>query len=396
MRVLLTNFGTTGDVYPHIALATELSRRGHRPTLALSPYFEPLVEEYGLDFLPIGSDLGRIQRDINNAMTVSPEIAGSAEKMNLLFSKLASALPQFFYQLKAAVQNFDVLVSGPMQPAARMVHELTGVPFASVQVEHFGGGGTPAFQQVSRSLINPFRAQLKLPPLSHPLTKDANSPQLALYAMSRHVCPPPVSWPAHHCMTGFFFLDKEGWKPDPELVEFIEAGEPPVVFTFGSMTHEDPNTLTSLLLKAISHVGCRAIIQRGWSGLADRKLPPNVHSIGYVQYSWLFPKAACVVHHGGPGTAGAAFRAGVPQIFVPHAWDQPIWAKLAQGVSCAGPSIPYTELSFRNLSAAIASTLANHHYYQSAAQLSINIRAELGVQKARQLIERLLDRIGLS
>jgi sterol 3beta-glucosyltransferase len=97
------------------------------------------------------------------------------------------------------------------------------------------------------SLINPFRAEYGLPPLRHPLTHDANSPQLALYAMSRHVFPPPPGWPAHYHMTGYFFLDDESYRPDPALAEFLKEGEPPVVITFGSMTHDDPEAITELL-----------------------------------------------------------------------------------------------------------------------------------------------------
>jgi sterol 3beta-glucosyltransferase len=236
---------------------------------------------------------------------------------------------------------------------------------------------------------------MRLRPLRNPLTVDANSPQLALYAMSRHVFRPPTDWPPHNHVTGFFFLDDEQWQPDAELVEFLEAGEPPVVFTFGSMTHEDPGAVTDLVLDVVSRVGCRAILHRGWSGLGREQMPPNVHLIGYVPYAWLFPRAACVVHHGGPGTAGAVFRAGVPHVFVPHAWDQPVWAKLAQELKCAGAPIPYTELSRERLETAITRTLATPHYYQAATALGEKIQTEQGVQKARQLIERLLDKIGL-
>src|SRR6185503_2604975 len=171
----------------------------------------------------------------------------------------------------------------------------------------------------------------------HPLTHDANSPQLALYAMSRHVFPPPPDWPAHYQMTGYFFFDDSSYEPYPELLEFLAAGEPPVVITFGSMTHDDPEAITELLLEAVGKVGCRTIIQQGWSGLAKREMPPGVHAAGFVPHAWLFPHASCVVHHGGPGTAAAAFRAGIPSIFVPHTFDQPIWADLAHDLGTVAP-----------------------------------------------------------
>jgi sterol 3beta-glucosyltransferase len=395
MRVVLTNFGTTGDVHPYVSLAVELQRHGHQPVLALSPYFESLVSHFGLEFIAVGPDLQQLQNDINQAMIARPEMSDSVDQMHALFAPLASALPSMFVELRDACKAADVLISGPMQPAARMVHELTGLPFVSVQVEHFGGGGTPAFQQATVSLINPFRGQWGLPPLRDPLTTDANSPQLALYAMSRHVSPPPADWPPHYHMTGYFFLDNEGWQPDPALAEFIAAGEPPVVLTFGSMTHGDPRALTELMLEAVHRAGCRAIIQHGWSGLGGRDLPHNLYALGYVAYDWLFPRSACVVHHGGPGTAASVFRAGVPSLFVPHAWDQPIWADLAQGLGCAGPAIPFSRLTAERLAAAIAATLNTPHYHLAAAALGQKIRAEQGVKMARRLIEELVYKVGL-
>src|SRR5262249_10309117 len=161
-----------------------------------------------------------------------------------------------------------------------MIHEVTGIPFVSIQVSHFGEAGTSALQQASASLINPFRSQLGLPPLLSPLTIDANSPQLALYAMSRHVQPPKFDWPHHYFMTGYFFLDNEQWRPSDELRDFVERGDPPVVITFGSMAHEDPEALTLLIVKSIDSVRRRAVIQHGWSGLGQQHLPSNIFATG--------------------------------------------------------------------------------------------------------------------
>lgn len=392
MRAILTNFGTTGDFLPYLALAVELRRHGHQPVLAYPPYYAWLAERYGMEFISIGPDLQTIQSNIIVAMHTMPD---TVEEMCALFAPLALALPQMYHELRAACRDADVLISGPMQPASRMVHETTGIPFVSSQENHFGGGGTPAFQQATASLINPFRAQFGLRPLCHPVTHDANSPQLALYAMSRHISPPPIDWPAHYHMTGFFFLDDDAWQPDPELAAFMAAGEPPVVVTFGSMAHDDPGALTDLILEAIRRAGCRAVIQQGWSGLAQQKLPPNIYAVGYVPHTWLFPRAACIVHHGGPGTAAAAFRAGVPSVFVPHTFDQPVWAALAHDLGYAGPPIPYQELTAARLGAAITMTLATPRYYQLAAEISQKIWSEQGVQKARHSIEQLVYKIGL-
>jgi sterol 3beta-glucosyltransferase len=392
MRAVVTNFGSTGDVQPYLALAVELHRHGHQPVLVFPPNFASLNDRLGLEYISIGPNLQNIQGDIIAALQTNSD---SADQMYSLFTPLVTALPEMFRILSEACQSADILISGPMQPASRMIHELTAIPFISVQENHFGGGGSLAFQQASASLINPFRARYGLPPLRSPLTQDANSPQLALYAMSRHVCQPPPDWPEHHYMTGYFFLDGEQGVPDAGLAQFISSGDPPVTFTFGSMTHDDPKRVTAILLEAIRMADCRAVIQKGWSGLGGLPLPPNAYVTEFAPHAWLFPLSACVVHHGGAGTSAAAFRAGVPAVFVPHNFDQPVWGELAYEMGLTVKPIPIQELSAERLANALKTVLTTPAYEQAAGAIREKIRGEHGVKRARELIEELVEKIGL-
>lgn len=394
MRAIVTNFGSAGDVQPYLALIMELRRHGHDVAFAFSPQFAPMIERHGVEFIPVGPDFQKVQYDIITTAVARPDIANSADQIYALFEPLVAALPQMFEELREACRNADVLISGPLQPASRMIHELTGIPFVSIQEAHFGGGGTLAYEQATGSLINPFRKRYGLPPLRHPLTHDANSPQLGLYAISRHVLPPPPHWPGHYHMVGYFFFDDESFRPDPALVRFIQAGDLPVVISFGSMVHHDPEAITDLLLEAVHRAGCRAIIQQGWSGLARRALPDSLFPAGFVPHNYLFLHAACIIHHGGGGTAAAAFRAGAPSIFVPHAADQPMWAQLAHEMGCTAPPIPFLALTADRLAEAITTTLATPRYAQAIAALGHKVRAEQGVKRASQLIEQFLSSIG--
>jgi UDP:flavonoid glycosyltransferase YjiC (YdhE family) len=400
MKAILTNFGSTGDIQPFVALALELRRHGHHPVLALSPAFAEHVRRQGLDFAPIGPDLRTVQDSINHSMIASPSVTDSASRLLGLFGPLAEALPRMFEELREVSRGADVLISGRMQPAARMVHDLTQVPFVSIHVEHSGGteggsGGSPAFQEAVRATINPLRARLGLPPFPNPLV-DGNSPQLVLYANSRHVRQVPAGQPSHFHFTGYFFLEDEAFTPEPALASFLAAGEPPVVMTFGSMPYEDPEAMTDIFLGAAERAGRRAIIQQGWASLARRTLPPTVITAGVVPHSWLFPRAAAVVHHGGAGTTASAFRAGVPQVLVPHAYDQFVWADIAHQLGCAAPPLPLPQLSAQSLGEALRALLASPRARETATTLGERIRAEQGVLKARQLIEALVERVGLS
>ena len=54
MRIVLSSFGTLGDIHPLIALALELQRRGHLPVLAVPELFRPKIVSLGLEFAPVG------------------------------------------------------------------------------------------------------------------------------------------------------------------------------------------------------------------------------------------------------------------------------------------------------------------------------------------------------
>src|SRR6266496_2551823 len=57
-RIVITTFGSFGDVHPYIPIALELKRRGHRPVIATLPYYKEKFESLGLEFSPVRPDIG--------------------------------------------------------------------------------------------------------------------------------------------------------------------------------------------------------------------------------------------------------------------------------------------------------------------------------------------------
>lgn len=110
-----------------------------------------------------------------------------------------------------------------------------------------------------------------------------------------------------------------------ELVTFLEAGEPPVYFGFGSMPA--PRDLGQVMIEAARELGHRAIVSRGWAGLSPLDDEPDRLSIGEVNQQALFRRVAAVVHHGGAGTTTTAAQAGAPQVIIPQRYDQHYWAQ---------------------------------------------------------------------
>jgi UDP:flavonoid glycosyltransferase YjiC (YdhE family) len=394
VRTVLTNLGSLGNIQPFLALGAELRRYGYDPVFALAPQYGDYVRKLDFEFVPVGWEID--YQNLQKRDTAS-ELRGG-DPLHLFrksLGTLSAMLPEMYAQLNHVCRRADLLLSGHLQPVSRIIHELTRIPFVSVHTSHFGGLQPPTFRQTACAIINPFRAKCGLPPVQDPIHTDANSDQLALYAMSRYLRPPGPNWPSHYHVTGFFFLPEEGLDPDPGLTAFVEAGPPAVVFTFSSIVHEDPRAITELLLEALDGLDCRAVILSGWSRLGGAvKMPPWVHVAPFVQHSWLFPRAACVVHAGGSGTTAMTLRSGIPAIVVPHVGDQPIWAELVRGIGCAKYVLPYQGLNARQLREALSHTLNDPFLYRNAASMAVKIREEQGVASARRLIDQLVFRAG--
>ena len=110
-----------------------------------------------------------------------------------------------------------------------------------------------------------------------------------------------------------------------ELEAFLDAGEPPVYFGFGSM--RAPQDVSQVIIKTARALGRRAIVSRGWADLSLVDNEPDCLAIDEVNQQALFKRVAAVVHHGGAGTTTAVALAGAPQVVVPQLYDQHYWAQ---------------------------------------------------------------------
>jgi rhamnosyltransferase subunit B len=88
-----------------------------------------------------------------------------------------------------------------------------------------------------------------------------------------------------------------------------------------------------------------------------------------VPLSKLLPQAAALVHHGGIGTTAEAFRAGVPQLITPFAWDQfDNGARIAS--LGAGLVVPVAGLSPRKLARSLDALITSDGIRTRCAQIA--------------------------
>ena len=206
-----------------------------------------------------------------------------------------------------------------------------------------------------------------------------------LLGVSPTLVPRPRDWPASVAITGYWFGPPDpDFTPDPGLVGFLDAGEPPVYVGFGSMLGFDRAHVLAIVLEALD--GRRALLHTGWSGFGDAALPPGVRSIGHVPHDWLFPRMSTLVHHGGAGTTHTAARAGVPSVVLPFAADQFFWANRLCTAGVAPPMLTHKRLTAKRLRERFACA-AEQRMRERARVVGESIAKENGVAGSVERIE---------
>lgn len=416
MRIAIIASGSRGDVEPYVALGKGLQAAGHVVRLVTHQDFESLAVAHGVEFWPVAGSVQDVAQSMaeliekGNFLAILSQMGKEAQRGALA---LASAS-------LAACQGMDLIVAGLGGVFVGVaVGEKLGIPLVQAYYIPFTPTRAyPAFivpkpppflgtlpnrlsYQVARQMMwQPFRSAdaaarrkvLDMPPAPFfgPFDTAPMRGQPILYGYSPAVIPPPADWGADVHVTGYWFLDPaEDWTPDPALAEFLAAGPPPVYVGFGSMSSRNPEATANLILDALARAGQRGIIHTGWGGLQRTDLPDSVLMVDGVPFSWLFPRVAAVVHHGGAGTTSAGLRAGVPSVVVPFFGDQPYWGQRVADLGVGPAPIPRKKLTAGRLAQAIQTAVTDQTMRQRAAELGARIRAEDGVARAVAVVEQM-------
>ena len=414
MKIAIMALGSRGDVQPYLSLGKGLKAAGHFVRLITHQNFERLVTSHGLEFYPVKGDV--------QAVIESPEMLKLLEQGNFLAinahtAKLVrSAAIDWAQDGIAACRGIDLLVAGvgglylsialaqklnirflqayifPFTPTTAFpaivlpqsisrlggtVNRLSHHLFRQMMWQGFRQADRLARQQV-----------LNLPPA--PFWGSYNSAALrqypTLYGFSSSVIPQPSDW-QNTQVTGYWFLDAAAdWTPPAALMKFLNSGKPPVYIGFGSMGSRKPAATAALVLAALDRSGQRGILLSGWGGLSQANLPDTVLMVESIPHSWLFPRMAAVVHHGGAGTTAAGLRAGVPSIVIPFFGDQLFWGQRVAKLGVGTAPIPRKQLTVELLAQAIDRAVTDLVMIRQAANLGAKIQAEDGIAHAVAVI----------
>ncbi|SDL46366.1 vancomycin aglycone glucosyltransferase [Glycomyces sambucus] len=398
MRVLMTTFGSRGDVEPIAGLAAELRARGAEAVVCAPPdeEFRQRLDGLGVELVPMGEP-------------VRPQLSGDRPPSTADAPRRAAGLveSQFAAVMRAGADCDAVIGTGLPPAGAALAAERLGVRYVcaafvpgvipSPLVRPLARPGRPYPADETDNLVlwdidaanirdlygpalNAHRAALGLDPVEdvrgYILT---DRPWLA----TDPVLGPWPEAPGYAAVqTGAWFVPDE--RPLPEDLEaFLDAGDPPVYVGFGSMPWKNGREAAEAAVAAVRAQGRRLVVSRGWADLGATG--GDCFAVGESNHRKLFARMAAVVHHGGAGTTHKAAAAGAPQVVVPQIADQPYWAgrvaALGIGAGHDGP-VP----TFDAMTAALETALAPETKAR-AVEVAGRMRTDGAARTAELLIE---------
>ncbi|MEO6909079.1 MAG: glycosyltransferase [Abditibacteriaceae bacterium] len=426
-KILITTFGSLGDIHPFMSLAQELQRRGHQATIATSELYRQKITDEGIGFVAARPELKRDE----SLPDLMEKVMDSHTGTEFLFRNIIMpSLQESYSDLYKPVMESDLIITHPVAVTAPIVAEklhkkwissalcpaslwsiydppeISPVP-ALKYLRKLGPHFQKAILRLAKRITLPwvqevfeFREKVGLPRGAHPMFEGQHSQWGCLAMFSPLLASRQADWPANTKPTGFCFYDQLGEialhsvSPQADeaqkLREFLDNGKPPIVFTLGSAAVFTAKDFYQQCLEATIALKQRAVMLVGDRSNLPQDVPPEVFVCDYAPHSELFPKAKLIVHHGGAGTTGQAMRAGKPMLVVPFSHDQPDNAARLERLGVASRLIRRHFSTARAINE-LSLLIGTSSYAQQAEKMGNEVRRENGPANAANVIEAALE-----
>ena len=416
-----------GNAPPQIALARQLTERGHRVRMLAPAVLRERVQAAGLDFEPYGNTPEHDEADPQRGLLRdfehrSPLAAARATRDHVLADMaepVASDVLAILDRHAIDVVVPDYMLMGALfaaekanVPAAGLVHHI--YPFPARGLPPFGHGWAPrsgllgaARDALGRSMfdrvwvkpllgrLNQVRQQLGLEPLAG--ISDLLAVADRILVLTSRSFDFPAEMPVNVRYVGPHL-------EQPDVTSSWESPWPdsdsrPLVIVSMSTTYQAQERLLRKVIEAVGRLPVRALVTAGPVDIADDQIPPNVRVARFVPHGRVLPHAAGVVTHAGHGTVMAALRHGLPLVCLPMGRDQ---GDVAARVTWQGAGVRLSARSGADkVAAAIEQVLGDPAFTAAARRLATAIAEEdaagsgvdelLEVATSRQRTEILAD-----
>ncbi|AFY97003.1 glycosyltransferase [Chamaesiphon minutus] len=416
-RIAVTTLGTLGDLHPMIAIALELRQRGHDVVFVTHEVYQSKLQALGFEFHSMRPDFTAM----NDPQEMARMMDLKTGQEYMVRQWVNPHLREMYTDLLNVAKDVDFIFSGEGVIVTPLVAEKLGMRWASsamVPLSFFSIYDPPVLapfpalaklyklgplvnrgvlnfaKYVSNSWADPIRQlrrELDLSPIDYNLfLENRFSPYLVVALFSSVLGQPQPDWAENTVIAGFTFYDgtQDGAELAPELKQFLEAGDPPIVFTLGSAAVMNAGNFYKESLQAVTQLNRRAVFLIG-NNPPLKNLPANVLAVNYAPYSQIFPRACAIVHQGGIGTTAQALRAGRPTLIMPYSHDQPDNAARIQRLGTSR-TISRKQYSASRVAKELSELLENPSYRTKASEIGRIMQAEDGVGVACDAIEQQL------
>ena len=292
MKIVVVCWGSTGDVYPVLALSERLLERGHHVRVCSPALYRDKILEVGAEYYEIGVpfDLAEFHAAMD---AIIPKRDPTAMLRLIVEEGIVRRGGKWYQDCLTAMKGFDIAICHSVDIPGQEAAIRNGIPWFTVtycpgfiKSLDFAPYPFPNWGRISNAIVwklvqlrlapsidalfNQFIASVGGEPRRTVALEGMYSPHLNLIAASPVLCP-PADFPSNHKFTGVWHLASPDYTPPPELVNFLAEGPPPVIITFGSMGGSNGRETTEILIEAVRKTNQRAIIQAGWGQLGTQE-----------------------------------------------------------------------------------------------------------------------------
>ena len=343
---LLAPFGSAGDVNPFIWLGRMLRSRGHDVTIIGISLFRETVEREKFDFVGIGHD------HEFDAVIKHPDLWKPVKASALVFGLAAKLMRPYYAEIVSRIVPGHTVIVAPLSVlAARAARERFRVPLVNVHLQPaallsvhdetiFLPGAEwmaklPSWMRrlmfvlpnpadiAARKDVQAFCKKIGIPAPRKVMPDWLFSPDANLALFPEWFAMRQPDWPRNTNAAGFPLEDlQDQFAMPPEIEAFLAEGDKPVLLTAGT-GNAQAGKFFQTAVEACHQAGRRMLIGTRFREQLPASLPAGARVFDYLPFSAVLSRCAAIVHHGGIGTVSQALAAGVPQLVMPLAHDQP-------------------------------------------------------------------------
>lgn len=402
-KIVLTAFGTSGDMNPTIELARAIRREGMEPLLIINEGYKELAEKENIEAFFYGPKVS-----VSEMIKANPKFMAWNAGPTII-KEIYVPLTESLYRTTLEVIErtaASAVISHPLSFGSMWAAKDAGVKSACFHLapiscfsRHFPDIFTPPKRVLYRMLLplllKAYNRWLK--PACQNTGKEWNrqilkstvfNQDLVLGLWDKNFGNIPEDPSANFRICGYP-LTEASELDNRELKDFLSKGEAPVVLALGTSAVNIAGNFFEIFIKSCVKCNRRAVLFTGNERLNN--LPETVFQLPSAPYSAVFPHASAIVHHGGAGTTSEALRSGKPSVVVPFAHDQFDNAERVQYIR-SGTTLNRFRFSVSSLEKSLKKVLSSKDILLGSRETGDRIKSHgNGADRAAELIKDLIS-----